>query len=101
MVGGVVDVALCAGQTGAKQEGYERPKTNGEFNWKQSTCSVRAVAALFGTTVFLLLCFPKCWPWCLWLLDMRIWSPWKCIGSIVAMVDSLLVIHLWPSKKRQ
>ena len=59
-----------------------------------------AIAVVFGTTVFLLLFFPRCWDWYLWLLDVRIWPPWKCIGFAVALVETLLVIRLWPSKKR-
>ena len=59
-----------------------------------------AVAVLFGVTFFLLLFFLKCWPWGLWLLDVRIWPPWKCIGFVVAIVESLIVIRLWPTKKR-
>jgi hypothetical protein len=62
---------------------------------------LRAIAALLGTTVFLLLCFPKCWPWFLWALDVRIRPPWKCIGFIVAIAESLFVVHLWPTKKQQ
>ena len=62
---------------------------------------IRAIAVMFGITVFLLLFFPKCWPWYFWLLDMRTWPPWKCIGFGVALMESLVVIRLWPSKKRQ
>jgi hypothetical protein len=62
---------------------------------------LRAVAAVFGTVVFLLLFFSRYWPWYLWLLDVRIWPPWKCIGIGVVLAESLLVIHLWPTKKRQ
>ena len=62
---------------------------------------IRAIAVLFGTTFFLLLFFPKGWPWYLWLLDVRTWPPWKCIGFGVALVESLLAIRLWPSKKQR
>ena len=34
--------------------------------------------------VFLLLFFSRYWSWYLWLLDARIWPPWKCIGFAVS-----------------
>ena len=60
---------------------------------------IRAIAIAFGVTVFLLLFFSRYWSWYLWLLDVRIWPPWKCIGFAVALVESLAVIRFWPSKK--
>jgi len=59
------------------------------------------LAVPFGVTFLLLLFFPKCWPWFLWLLDVRIWPPWKCIGFVVAIAESLVVIRLWPTKRRR
>lgn len=60
---------------------------------------IKLVVILFAITAFLV-SFPACWPWYLRLLDARIWPPWKCIGVGVALMESLVVIHLWPTKKR-
>ena len=56
-------------------------------------CS-ESLRLLFATGVLLLWLSPTWWGYYLSALDVRIWPPWKCIGLVVILMESLLVIRL-------
>ncbi len=59
---------------------------------------IGAALALVVVGVLLALLSPAWWGWYLWVLDVRVWPPWKCIGAAVIVVQSVLVIWYWPDK---
>ena len=58
-------------------------------------------AVLFATGALLLWLSPAWWGYYLSVLDVRIWPPWKGIGLVVVLTESVLVIRYWPNKKRR
>jgi hypothetical protein len=74
-------------------------ETGPRFNISEASLIKVAIGLVLA--VAFIASIPRCWPWYLWLLDVRIWTPWKCIGLSVALIECLVVIRLWPDKKRQ
>lgn len=64
---------------------------------------VRLVRGIVVSSVFIafVMSLPKCWPVYLRILDVRVWSFWKGVGVGVVLVESLILIRLWPTTKRQ
>ena len=62
--------------------------------------SFALIVVLSITGMFLLALSPRCWAWCLEVLDVRNWSPciWAGVGG--ALFGILLLIRLWPEKGR-
>lgn len=56
-------------------------------------------AALIAIGALLVRWSPAGWAWYLTALDVRSWPTWKCIGLIVILFESLLIIWYWPNKK--
>jgi hypothetical protein len=56
-------------------------------------------ASLVGIGALLLWASPALWACYLTALDVRAWPPWKCVGVMVIVVESLLVVRYWPSRK--
>jgi hypothetical protein len=42
---------------------------------------------------------PRWWSSYLTMLDVRVWTPWKAVGLGIVLMQSLMVIRLWPRKK--
>ena len=57
--------------------------------------------ALFATGAVLLRTSPKWWSFYLSLLDVRVWPPWKCIGLVVVLVESVIIMRCWPNRKQK
>lgn len=55
--------------------------------------------ALSATGALLLRLSPVWWGYYLSLLDIRIWPPGKGIGVVLVVVESVLIIRYWPSRK--
>ncbi len=55
-----------------------------------------ALTAIGGALLWL---SPAWWSSYLALLDVRVWTPWKAVGLGIVLMQSLLVIRLWPEKK--
>lgn len=43
---------------------------------------------------------PNRWRWCLDILDVRDWRHWEWTGVGTALLGVLLLIRVWPEKKR-
>ena len=43
---------------------------------------------------------PTWWSWYVGILNMRYWSPWVWIGLVVAILELMLLLHLWPERRR-
>ena len=52
---------------------------------------------LVGTGELLLRMSPTWWGYYLSAMDARVWPPWKCLGSVMLVLISLLVIRRWPT----
>jgi hypothetical protein len=61
---------------------------------------IGAIVVMFVTIEFLPRFSPTWWGRCLWLLDVRVWPPSKCVGVVVALV-ALLLIRFWPERPQQ
>jgi ABC-type antimicrobial peptide transport system permease subunit len=60
-----------------------------------------ALLAVAAVGALLLWLSPAWWSNYLALLDVRYWAPWKVVGLGIALMQSLMVIRLWPHTKRQ
>jgi len=58
-------------------------------------------AALFATGAKLVQTSPEGWIFYLNLLDIRVWPPWKSIGLVILLVESVVVMRYWPGGKRR
>ncbi len=65
------------------------------FDW----LLVVVIVALLMVVAFFVLSSPRCWLWCLDILDVRGWSHWTWTGVVVALFMVLAVIRYWPDRK--
>jgi hypothetical protein len=59
---------------------------------------IGAVVVLFFVCTILPGLSPTWWGRCLWLLDLRVWPPWKCFVMVVVVLQAVLLIRFWPEK---
>ena len=60
-----------------------------------SECSWR-FAAVGGALLWL---SPQGWSSYITMLDVRVWTPWKAVGLGILLMQSLMVVRMWPKRK--
>ena len=99
---GRVDPAACTSRLAAAGErlSMNRPRRIRFQLDRVEWLLIGVIAVMFFTGMFLLWASPTWWGWYLRVLDVRYWGAWMWIGVIVALVEILLMIRLWPRKKQ-
>jgi hypothetical protein len=75
----------------------ERPEKTRFGLGKVDLLLIGVSVILFVVGALLLWLSPTGWSCYLWLLDVRIWPPWKCLGAGVVLLETLLLIRYWPN----
>ncbi len=58
------------------------------------------VVAFAGVSAVILWRWPRLWSFYLAMLDVRYWTPWKAVGLAIVLMQSLMVVRLWPQRKQ-